>query len=382
MSAFRRIGELTIAHLINDIYAPILMALQPVLITMYGYGYFEAALLPVVHSLTSSLLQPLFGYLADNKGIKVSIGISILLSGIGVSVLGLIPNQYYIMLLCVALSGVGHASFHPGALCQVSILATGSSRGKLTSLFVVGGNMGMALGPIIAGIILTTGGVPQVIWLIVPAIATALFLHVNPLTDCCNIKQEKTSEGKENWRPVMLLFTGATLRSWVTFGAMTFLPTYLVLEGYSLLEATTLVSIMMIAGVTGQLSGGALSDRIGRKKVIVFTTLASIPAFIAILLTHGLFLILSMMIFGFLLWSSFSVTIALSHEMIPSKIGLISGLFLGIAMGAGAIGVSISGAVADMAGLYTCLETFPVILMVSVIIFMMVKSSSPHPYQD
>lgn len=160
------------------------MALQPVLITMYGYGYFEAALLPVVHSLTSSLLQPLFGYLADNKGIKVSIGISILLSGIGVSVLGLIPNQYYIMLLCVALSGVGHASFHPGALCQVSILATGSSRGKLTSLFVVGGNMGMALGPIIAGIILTTGGVPQVIWLIVPAIATALFLHVNPITDC------------------------------------------------------------------------------------------------------------------------------------------------------------------------------------------------------
>ena len=78
----------------------------------------------------------------------------------------------------------------------------------------------------------------------------------------------------------MLLFTGATLRSWVTFGAMTFLPTYLVLEGYSLLEATTLVSIMMIAGVAGQLSGGALSDRIGRKKVIVFTTLASIPAFI------------------------------------------------------------------------------------------------------
>ena len=120
---------------------------------------------------------------------------------------------------------------------------------------------------------------------------------------------------------VTLLFTVAALRSWVTFGAMTLLPTYLVLEGYSLLEATTLVSIMMIAGVAGQLSGGALSDRIGRKKVIVFTTLASIPAFIAILLTHGLFLILSMMIFGFLLWSSFSVTIALSHEMIPCKMG-------------------------------------------------------------
>ncbi len=382
MSAVRRIWELTIAHLINDIYAPVLMALQPVLITMYGYGYFEAALLPVVHSLTSSLLQPFFGYLADKKGIKVSVGISILLSGIGISVLGLIPNQYIMMLLCVALSGVGHASFHPGALCQVSILATGSSRGKLTSLFVVGGNMGMALGPIIAGIILTTGGVPEVIWLIVPAIATALFLHLNPLAECCNIKQETVSEGKENWRPVMLLFSGATLRSWVTFGGMTFLPTYLVLEGYSLLEATTLVSIMMVAGVAGQLSGGALSDRIGRKKVIVITTFASIPAFIAILLTHGPLLIVSMMVFGFLLWSSFSVTIAMSHEMVPSKIGLVSGLFLGIALGAGAIGVSVSGAIADMAGLYTSLATFPIILAVSVLIFMLVKSPPSHPHQE
>ncbi|MDX8551183.1 MFS transporter [Methanospirillum sp. J.3.6.1-F.2.7.3] len=378
MSALRKVGELTIAHLINDIYAPVLMALQPVLITMYGYGYFEAALLPVVHSLTSSLLQPLFGYLADNKGMKVSVGISILLSGIGVSVLGLIPDHYLIMLGCVALSGVGHASFHPGALCQVNTLATGNSRGKLTSLFVVGGNMGMALGPIIAGIILTTGGVPQVIWLIIPAIATALFLHLHPLEDICTIKHERQNTIKEDWKPVILLFSGATLRSWVTFGGMTFLPTYLVLEGYSLLEATTLVSIMMIAGVAGQLGGGILSDRIGRKQVIVFTTIASIPAFIAILLTHGIFLIASMMIFGFLLWSSFSVTIAMSHEMIPTKVGLISGLFLGIAMGAGAIGVSVSGIIADIVGLYTSLQVFPVILIITSCIFMLVKNPKSH----
>ena len=186
---------------------------------------------------------------------------------------------------------------------------------------------------------------------------------------------------KENWGPVILLFSGSTLRSWVSFGAMTFLPTYLVLEGYSLLEATTLVSVMLVAGVAGQVAGGSLSDRIGRKKVIVLTTFASIPAFIAILLTHEILLIISMIVFGFLLWSSFSVTIAMSHEMIPSQIGFVSGLFLGIAMGAGALGVSISGAVADMAGLYTTLGTFPIIIAVSVILFMLVKTpeSSPSP---
>ncbi|PWR69758.1 MFS transporter [Methanospirillum stamsii] len=374
MNPLRRVGELTIAHLVNDIYAPVLMALQPVLITMYGYGYFEAALLPVVHSLTSSLLQPLFGYLADKKGLKVSVGLSILLSGIGVSLLGLVPNLYLLMLVCVIISGIGHASFHPGALCKVSQIATGSSRGKLTSLFVVGGNLGMALGPIIAGIILSSGGVPQVVWLIIPAVIAAFLLYLHPISDNCQIESKKQTGEKENWRPVILLFSGSTLRSWVTFGSMTFLPTYLVLEGYPLLEATMLVSLMLLAGVAGQMSGGTLSDRIGRKKVVVITTLLSIPAFAAILLTHGIFLILSMMIFGFMLWASFSVTIAMSHEMMPSKVGLISGLFLGIAMGAGGIGVSLSGLLADRFGLYASLEIFPFILVIATILFILVKT--------
>ncbi|NLV27998.1 MAG: MFS transporter [Methanomicrobiales archaeon] len=373
MNPLRRVAELSFAHLINDIYAPVLMALQPVLITMYGYGYFQAALLPVIHSLTSSMLQPIFGYLADNKGLKVSIGLSILLSGIGVSLLGLVPDFYCIMLVCVVISGIGHASFHPGALCKVSALASGSSRGKLTSLFVVGGNLGMALGPIIAGIILSSGGVPQVIWLIVPAAIAAFVLYYHPISDECLVVHGDTRKIKEDWKPVILLFSGATLRSWVTFGAMTFLPTYLVLEGYPLLEATMLVSLMLLAGVAGQMGGGMLSDRIGRKEVVVTTTLASIPAFIAILLTHGALLILSMMIFGFLLWASFSVTIAMSHEMIPSRVGLISGLFLGIAMGAGGVGVSVSGVLADMYGLYTSLELFPVILVIATILFILVK---------
>lgn len=134
-----------------------------------------------------------------------------------------------------------------------------------------------------------------------------------------------------------------------------------------------LVSLMLLAGVAGQMGGGMLSDRIGRKEVVVTTTLASIPAFIAILLTHGALLILSMMIFGFLLWASFSVTIAMSHEMIPSRVGLISGLFLGIAMGAGGVGVSVSGVLADMYGLYTSLELFPVILVIATILFILVK---------
>lgn len=369
----REIFELTLAHLINDIYAPVLMALQPILITTMGYSYFQAALLPVMHSLISSLLQPVFGRLADTRGLRVSVSLSILLSGLGIALVGQLTDHYLALLVCVAISGIGHATFHPGALCKVDALATRGDRGRITSFFIVGGNLGQALGPILGGLVLTFGGIPSVTWLVIPAVVGALLLFVSPIPDTCPVVRKAATVNHENWRPVLFLFGGHTLRAWVTFGAMTFLPTYLVLNGYPILSATMLVSVMLLAGVAGQITGGILSDRLGRKPIVVITTFAAIPAFALILFTHGAGQIAAIMAFGFLLWSSFSVTIAMAHELVPSQIGTISGLFMGIAMGAGGLGVSVSGAVADHFGLTATLTLFPVILLVAAVLFLMVR---------
>lgn len=374
-TGLREISELALAHLINDIYAPVLMALQPILITTMGYSYFQAALLPVMHSLISSLLQPVFGRLADSRGFRVSVSLSILLSGLGVALIGQLTDHYLILLVCVAISGIGHATFHPGALCKVDAIATPGNRGRITSFFVVGGNLGQALGPILGGLVLTFGGIPAVTWLIIPAVVGALILFISPTPETCPVvRKAATADDHENWRPVLLLFGGSTLRAWVTFGAMTFLPTYLVLNGYPILTATMLVSVMLLAGVAGQITGGVLSDRLGRKPIVVVTTFAAIPAFALILLTHGAWQIAAIMTFGFLLWSSFSVTIAMAHEMIPSQIGMISGLFMGIAMGAGGLGVSVSGAIADHLGLTATLTLFPVLLLIAALLFLLVRS--------
>jgi len=199
-------------------------------------------------------------------------------------------------------------------------------------------------------------------------------LLVRPIPDTCPVAaRHEEAKGDENWKPVILLFTGSTLRAWVTFGAMTFLPTYLVLSGYPILTATFLVSAMLLAGVVGQLTGGYLSDRVGRKPVVVATTLCSIPAFAAILLTQGTLQIIAMLCFGFLLWASFSVTIAMAHELMPTRIGFISGLFMGIAMGAGGIGVSVSGVIADHIGLVATLAFFPVLVLVAGLLFALVQ---------
>lgn len=371
--SFREIARLGLAHMVNDIYFPILMALQPVLVTTLGYSYFQAALLPTMHSLLSSVFQPVFGSLADRKGVRISIIVSLLLSGCGIAFLGLVQDHYLVMLGCVAISAVGHATFHPGALCKVSALATSANRGRLTSLFTVGGNLGQALGPIIGGLALAYGGISAITWLVIPAFIGVLVLLVYPIPEACPVSTKPAGSGKENWKPVILLFSGATLRAWVTFGAMTFIPTFLVLNGYPILEATALVSVMLLAGVVGQLVGGVLSDRFGRKPVVVVTTFAAVPAFTGILFMHGPMLILSILLFGFLLWSSFAVTISMAHELVPTQIGLISGLFMGIAMGAGGIGGSISGVIADHFGLTATLATFPVLVLLATVLFARVR---------
>lgn len=370
----RNIARLTFAHIVNDMYFPMLVALQPILITTLGYSYFQAAFLVMTYSLLSSVLQPIFGHLADKTGFRVSISLSILLSGCGIALLGQLTDHYLIMLGCVALSAVGTASFHPGALTKVGAIAASGNRGTITSFFIIGGNLGQAVGPIIAGLALAYGTIQSISWLIVPALIMALLLLVYPVPDTCPVasKTNTPATGTGHWKPVILLFAGSTLRAWVTFGAMTFLPTFLVLNGYPLLEATALVSVMLLSGVAGQVAGGALSDRVGRKPVVVATTIAAIPAFLAILFTHGILLIAAIIAFGFLLWSSFAVTIAMAHELMPAQIGLVSGLFLGISMGAGGIGVSLSGAVADWVGLDASLLLFSVIILAAAVLFLMV----------
>jgi FSR family fosmidomycin resistance protein-like MFS transporter len=136
-----------------------------------------------------------------------------------------------------------------------------------------------------------------------------------------------------------------------------FLPAYLVGRGYDLLTANILATAMLAAGVAGQMTGGALSDRRGRKKVIVAGMAVAIVALAAFLGTTGPTSILFLLVFGFALWSSFSVTLAIAHELMPGELGLSSGLLLGFSMGLGGLGVAAIGSLADTIGLAAALSS-------------------------
>jgi FSR family fosmidomycin resistance protein-like MFS transporter len=351
MKNLRSILSLSAAHLVIDTYSPVLPAILPLLIVQNGYPYFIAGLIVTVWNITSSLTQPVIGWLYDRKGFAIHIGYSVLLAAVFISLIGIVDN-YYMILLFAAIGALGHAFFHPSALGMVSRLAHDSSRGRLTSYFVVGGNLGFAIGPILAGIVIGAFGLTGLPLLLVPGLIVAgVLLKVMPrkAPPSQESSQKKSEDKKRSSRMgISLLVSGAAFRSWAIFASVAFLPTFLTQEGFDVVTANLLVSCMLVAGVIGQVAGGMISDQYGRKEYTLAGLVCAIPPFYLFLNSTGYIAVIALLIFGFCLWSTFSVTVAMAHELMPDDVGLISGLMLGFAVGAGGVGVGASGWLADL----------------------------------
>ncbi len=373
----KSVWGLSAAHLVTDLYSPVLPAILPLLIAEQGYSFFLAGLIVTVFNLTSSMMQPLVGWLYDTRGLAVHISVTVLISATFISVIGLL-NNYYLVLASVAIAALGHALFHPSALGTVSRLTRDASRGRITSYFVIGGNLGYAVGPICAGVAVGLMGLPGLVILAIPGIVMAAVLrYVLPAPGRREVPAPSSRSERPARRAIALLVAASGLRAWAIFGSVAFLPTILTLRGIDLVTANLLVSGMLIAGVVGQLVGGTLSDRYGRKEYTLIGLVTAIPPFLVFLMTDGIVSLVAMIIFGFILWSTFAVTVAMAHEIAPGNVGLVSGLMLGLAVGVGGMGVAATGWIADATSLSVGLMTIPVAIVLAVPLFLAV----PYPWK-
>lgn len=378
----KTIAGLFLAHLVIDFYMPVLPAILPLLILQHSYSYLEAGILVTAFNMVSSFAQPFFGILSDKRGLVAPLGAVLFTSALFVSLMG-VANSYLLLILCSALSALGHACFHPSALSIVSRLCTDQNRGRLTSYFVVGGNIGYAIGPVVAGVVVTIFGLQGLLLLIIPAGITALV--INRVVPQSMFTKPRTPEGDValsndtpvNYRPFSILVGATILRSWAIFVTITFFPTYLVTRGYDLVTAGLLLSIMLIVGVVGQIVGGHLSDRYGRREYMIAGLLCGIPPFLVFMVTDGPFSLAAMFVFGFCVWSTFSVSVAMSHELLPGKIGLASGMMLGLAIGFGGLGVAINGVIADLYSLDLALLLLAIPLLCAAALMLVL----PYPWK-
>ncbi len=361
---------------------PVLPAILPLLIATNGYSYLAAGLLVTAYNVTSSFTQPAVGWLSDSRGFSISVSASLLLSAVFVALMG-IAHDYFLIMLFAVIAALGHACFHPTALSLVSRLCTAENRGRITSYFVVGGNLGYAIGPVLAGVLVWWLGLPGLLLLLIPALCMVFalrFLLPRGLAGVCTERKAeyKHEEAPASVRPFLILLSASILRAWAIFAAITFFPMYLVSQGYDLIAASAIMTLMLLAGVTGQFVGGHISDRIGRKEFMVFGLIGAIPTFWLFFVSTGIVSLVAVLLFGFFLWSTFAVAVAMGHELMPGNVGLASGMMLGVAIGFGGLGVAVNGMIADHYSLAAALGTIPIPIIGAVILMALV----PYPWKS
>ncbi len=371
---------LSLGHLLTDLVGGALPVLLPVLREEFALSYTSLGAIVLVSNLSASVVQPLFGIWSDRRSIRWLLPVGCIVSALGMAMAGVAPT-YLLILVGIALSGIGTAAYHPEASKQAFLIG-GEKKATALSIYSVGGNVGFGLGPLFATFLLDLSGRKGMVGLLIPALIIALLANwslpsLRRLADQRASIPEKTSNQglkSELTRGVVfslfLLVMIVILRSFIHIGLTNFIPLYVVdhLHGDSHFAAL-LVSVFLLSGAVGTIFGGPIADRFGRKKVIMLSFLLIIPSLWLFLLhSSGIWSLLLAAWSGFILISTFAVTIVYAQEMLPHHVGLASGLILGFAFGVGALGGLAFGAAADAWGIpavlkVVCLLPIPAFLL-------------------
>jgi FSR family fosmidomycin resistance protein-like MFS transporter len=353
----RLIGLLAAGHLVVDINQGSLPAILPFLKVAHGLSYAQAATIVLVASVASSIIQPVFGYFADRTARRWLLPAAVVTSGLGIALTGIAPG-YGTVLALVLVMGVGIAAYHPEGFKTATSLA-GERRATALSWFALGGNVGVAVGPPLITTLVTTVGVAGSLGLMIPSVvAGALLLAVLPFLGRATaaVAGRAASRGANMPRAMALLILVVMVRSWTQLGFTTFVPFYYVDH----LQADPrvvgpLLFVFLGAGALGTLVAGPMADRFGPRPFMLWVFVAATPLGVLFLNTSGVVAFVVLGLFGAVLVSSFTVSVALGQAYMPRSAGMASGLIVGLAMGTGGLGVTVLGWVADRWGLPSAL---------------------------
>jgi MFS transporter, FSR family, fosmidomycin resistance protein len=355
----RGIGILSIAHVFNDTNQSALPAIIPWLVGHHGLTLASAATLVLAMNLSSSVVQPLFGHLSDRRSLAWVIPIALLLAAAGTAIIGFSPSMPF-MLFGALLSGIGVAAFHPEGSRFANYFA-GANRASGMSWFTTGGYMGFALGPILVTPLLVAFGLHGVAWLLLPATVMALLVWRDlPRFHEARARIHRVHHlraGEDDWRGFATLAGVVAVRSITFFAAVTFLPFFAITVTHvSKIDGSAVLATMLVAGAFGTIWGGRLADRFDRRYVITVSLIGSALFALAIVgvgffSPHLAALVPVAALLGLALGSSAGVLVVLGQEYLPKRIGVASGVTLGLAVTIGGLAAPLFGYIGDRYGL-------------------------------
>ncbi|MFI5193273.1 MAG: MFS transporter [Chitinophagales bacterium] len=348
---------ISISHLLNDTIQSLIPSIYPVVKNSFHLNFTQVGLITLTFQMAASLLQPLVGTYTDRKPKPFS-----LVTGMGFSLVGLLllsaAGSFAVLLISVGLIGVGSSIFHPEA-SKVAYMASGGKRGLAQSIFQVGGNAGSSLGPLLAALIIVPFGQGSISWFaILPLSAMTVLIMVGRWykINTNRIKgKAKHASGEEHHLSRFKIVISITILLVLIFSKYFYLASmtsyftfYLISKFHVTVQHSQIyLFIFLLSVAAGTILGGPLGDRFGRKYVIWFSILGVAP--FSLLLPHvDLFWtgVLTVII-GVILSSAFPAILVYAQELLPGKIGMISGLFYGFAFGMGGLGSAFLGALAD-----------------------------------
>ena len=348
------IALLALGHFVIDVNQGSLPAMLPFLKQHHALSYAQAAMILLAANLTSSIIQPLFGYLSDQIARRWILPVSVFVSGAGVALLGLAPGYPGVLALVVVM-GLGVAAWHPEGYKTATGVA-GDRKATALSWFSLGGNVGIALGPPLITFLLAGLGPQGTLGMLLPAVLVGtLLVAVLPLISGEAPPMRAAAGGRREGAPMpramALLILVVTIRAWASFGFTTFVPFYYV---DTLKADPRLVGVLLFvflgAGALGTVVAGPIADRVGPRSFMKWVLLAAAPFGVLFLLSRGPLAFVMLALYGGVLTSSFSVSIVLGQSYLPRHAGMASGLIVGFAIGLGGAGVTALGWVADRWG--------------------------------
>lgn len=357
-TGFGVLGAISFAHFLNDMIQSLILAIYPLFKNAFALSFAQIGLITLTYQLTASLLQPAIGLYTDRRPQPYSLALGMGFTLAGLLLMAVAPS-FGVLLLASALVGTGSSIFHPES-SRIARMASGGRHGLAQSLFQVGGNAGSAVGPLLAALIVIPHGQRSLAWF---SVAALLAIGVLWQIGGWYRRQHRASKARAS-EPASPLPRSRVMRAMAVLMLLVFSKyfylasimsyfTFYLIERFGLTVAAAQVHLFafLFAVAAGTVLGGPIGDRIGRKRVIWFSILGVAPFTLAMphvgLAWTG---VLSVVI-GFVLASAFSAILVYAQELVPGKVGAVSGLFFGFAFGMGGIGAAVLGRLADAHGI-------------------------------
>jgi MFS transporter, FSR family, fosmidomycin resistance protein len=363
-AAHTAIGILTtlsFCHLLNDMMQSVLPAIYPLLKDAFKLTFAQVGMITFVLQLTGAMLQPVVGHVADRRPAPYALAI-----GMGFTLVGMLllarAGHFYVVLLAASLVGLGSSVFHPES-SRIARAASGGRHGFAQSLFQVGGNFGSSLGPLLAAFIVVPRGQASIAWFSLAALVAIAFLwHVGtwyrgtaaarPAAHASAVHHGGVSPRQV--RVAVAILLALLFSKFVYLASLTSFYTFYLMTRFqvSVQSAQVHLFVFLAAVAAGTIVGGPLADRIGRRQVILWSILGVLPFTLALPYANLFWTRLLTGLIGVILASAFSVIVVYAQELVPGRVGMIAGLFFGVAFGISGIGAAALGALADRTDIF------------------------------